>query len=247
MEMADMKIGISGLRGAPEEKYGKILIMGRAQTGKTTVARKLADATGLKLLKTCTTRPKRTPDEDIYHFYTPEEAGQIPQEEKLFHTLAVDGFERWTNRADFLEAGIAVLDPTGAEPAVRLWQAHGYDVTVLYCSEPDETRLSRWIGSTMGSGPDAYDEAVVKFNHRERTEAPMFDELEACIMETGGTDDAGAMTCPNAKPEPRTVYGASCLERVVTSETDMDQFLENFTRRLLDAGGLPGADFPTGK
>ena len=49
--MDDTKIGVNGAGYDPAETYGKILIMGRAQTGKTTVANHLAAITGLKLLK----------------------------------------------------------------------------------------------------------------------------------------------------------------------------------------------------
>lgn len=177
-----MHIGITGGPLSPEEKYGKILILGRAQTGKSTMAQKLSDATGLSVLKTCTTRPRRHPDEDTYHFYAPEDAAAIPEDEKLFRTMAVDGFERWTNRSDFLSAGIAVLDATALVPAVKLWQAQGYRVCVLYLKDDKPIRKTRWMKTMAGDDGSGWDDAILKFEHREAIEAPMFDAMEQDIM-----------------------------------------------------------------
>lgn len=231
--MPDMKIGISGCHGAPETKYGKILIIGRSQSGKTTVAKKLAEMTGLELLKTSTSRPRRTPDEDTYHFYTPEEAAAVPPEQKLFLTMAVDGFERWTDRDDFLRAGIAVLDPTGAAPAVKLWQAQGYRVTILYCGSADEVRRSRWMENFAAGDRSDWDQAVVAFEHREQTEAPMFDRFEKTIQDVqdGLLDNGGDLSAARACGEDR-------MEKAWTCSMDMDAFLPDFLERLSGSGGL---------
>ena len=236
--MDDTKIGVTGAGYDPAAKYGKILIMGRAQTGKTTVANHLAAITGLKLLKTCTTRPRRSPDENTYHFYTPEEAMAIPMKDKFFYTVSVDGFERWTNRSDFLEAGIAILDTVGAEQAVRIWRAQGYNVTLLYCEEPVETRRTRWISSTVRSdSPDAFDAALLNFNHREQIEAPGFDRLEQMIW------TAQALEIDPEQHGRQTVYQADDLVIIQTSKTDMDAFFKNFTNRLIGHGGRPITGF----
>lgn len=233
-----MKIAISGGPGKPEDRYGKILVMGRSQSGKTTIAKKLAEITGMALLKTSTDRPRRTPDEDTYHFYTPEEAAGIPADQKLFSTRAVDGFERWTDRDDFLAAGIAVLDPTGAKPAVRLWQAQGYRVTILYCGEPDETRRTRWMKQFAADDGSDWDQVLAAFEHREATEAPMFDAFEKTIQDIEDAYAADALLYPNASPEHRAAVDEDRLEQVRTSCTDMEEFLRHFLARLSGSGGL---------
>lgn len=234
--------------GAPEHKYGKILVMGRAQAGKTTVAKRLAEETGLVLLKTSTSRPKRSPDEDTYHFYTPKEAAAIPMERKLFHTLAVDGFERWTDRDDFLEAGIAVLDPTAMVQAVRLWQAQGFRVTVLYCGDQKEARRSRWMKDMAGDDGSGWDAAVAAFGHRERTEGPMFDELERNIRYVEEADAADAVLYPNAAAEHRTVAGEDRLELYRSRHGyGPEEFLRDFLGRLASADrqAVPYREFPS--
>lgn len=115
----------------------KILIMGRAHTGKTTLANALAKNYGLRLLKTSTDRPRRFPEEDTYHFYTKEEAAKIPKDEKYFLTTALDEYERWTSKEDILAADVAVLDPIGAD-VVRMWQNQGHSVLLVYTElDPD--------------------------------------------------------------------------------------------------------------
>lgn len=233
----NIKAAVSGGPGKPEDRYGKILVMGRSQSGKTTIAKKLAELTGMILLKTSTDRPKRTPDEDTYHFYTPEEAAAIPADRKLFLTRAVDGFERWTDRDDFLAAGIAVLDPTGAGPAVKLWQAQGYRVAILYCGEPDETRRTRWMKQFAADDGSDWDQTIAAFNHRELTEAPMFDAFEKTIQDIEDAYAADALLYPNASPEHRDAMGEDRLEQVRTSCTDMVEFLSHFLARLSGSGG----------
>lgn len=234
------KIAVSGGAMKPEDKYGKVVIAGRAQTGKTSLAKRLSDETGLIILKTCTTRPKRHPDEDTYHFYDISEAMRIPPEQKLFPTTAVDGFERWTNKSDFLDAGIAVLDPTAVQDAVRLWQSQGYRVAIIYCGLPDEERKARWMKDmAKDDGSDWY-EVLEGFQHREHTEKPMFDQLEAMIRQIEDLGDTDALLYPNAAPEHRTV----CNEDMLLTYRPLDilrqdVIVRNFMARLA-AGGLPG-------
>lgn len=177
------KIATAGAPLTPVEKYGKILIVGRTKTGKTVLARKLSAATGLSVLKTSTSRPRRCPDEADYHFYTPEEAAQIPAEMKQFLTRSVDSYERWADHREFMDAGIAVLDPTALEEAVRLWQSQGCRVTVMYCDEPMTLRQSRWhhdahVNAEKSGRQPSYTEIEAGFAEREKTEAKTFDPLD---------------------------------------------------------------------
>ena len=240
--MGEMHAAVSG-GYTPEERYGKVLIMGRAQTGKTTLTKKLADATGLKLLKTSTTRPKRHPGEDTYHFYTPEEGAAVPMEEKLFHTLAVDGFERWTGRQDFLDAGIAVLDPTAMIPAVQLWQAQGYRVCILYLEEDKGLRRTRWMHEMSAPDGSDWDAAIAAFAHRESVEAPMFDALEKSIEDIRELDAFDAALWPNASPEKRRICGEDLLLTFQSrGRTQPEEFLPGFMGALA-AGARPAGGY----
>lgn len=49
------------------------IIVGRSGSGKTSVVQELCKYYGLKQVKTTTTRPRRFPEEDSYHFLSPED------------------------------------------------------------------------------------------------------------------------------------------------------------------------------
>ena len=234
---------------APEHRYGKFLVMGRAQAGKTTIAKLLSEATGLALLKTSTSRPRRAPGEDTYHFYTPEEAAAVPMERKLFHTLAVDGFERWTDRDDFLDAGVAVLDPTAMVPAIRFWQAQGFRVALIYCGDPIETRRSRWMKDMAGDDGKGWDDAIVRFNHREKTEGPMFDALEKRIKDLSDQAMTDAMLYPNLQFENGSIADEDWFEPYLSRhDYGPAEFVPDFLSRLAYLDGtadLGYREFPS--
>ena len=49
------------------------IIVGRSGSGKSSIVQELCDSCGLKQVKTTTTRPRRFPEEDSYHFVSQEE------------------------------------------------------------------------------------------------------------------------------------------------------------------------------
>lgn len=49
------------------------IIAGRSGSGKTSVVQELCSSCGLKPVKTTTTRPRRFPEEDAYHFISQDE------------------------------------------------------------------------------------------------------------------------------------------------------------------------------
>ena len=49
------------------------IIAGRSGSGKTSVVQELCSSCGLKPVKTTTTRPRRFPEEDAYHFISQNE------------------------------------------------------------------------------------------------------------------------------------------------------------------------------
>lgn len=202
----------------------RILVAGRTQTGKTQLAKLLSERTGLPVLKTSTTRPKRTPDEDCYHFYSESEAEQIPDSQKLFLTHALDGHARWTDRDDFLGAGIAILDPTGLGGAVKLWQETGDRVAIVYVSSGITDRWCRFMRSVQKT----HEEAVQDFCERESIEGPMFTafETEALKASVSGT----------------TMHGAQFLEILDNDgETPLESMAERICSKLGYAGAPQGA------
>lgn len=158
----------------------KIIIAGRAGSGKSKLAQYLANQLGLTVLKTCTNRPKRFENEDIYHFYTAEQAAAVPQYKKLYLTNALDGYERWTNEHDLLAADICVLDGMGFGPATRLFQTAGHRVVLIYADVPEGRRRMAYVSSRVSHGKTK-DEAIAEFEYRNKTENDMFGAIELNI------------------------------------------------------------------
>lgn len=152
----------------------KIIIAGRTQTGKTTFANKLAEKFGLTVLKTCTTRPKRSPNEDTYHFYTQEEYEAIPLSERFTETTGLDGYSRWTNRADAIQADIAILDPIGIPLMTNLWHKYGHKVILIYISVQKDLRAYKAIYETKIAPSD--------FDVRDKKEDDLFTSMESRLQ-----------------------------------------------------------------
>lgn len=207
----------------------KIIIAGRTRSGKDEMARQIADSCGLKILKTCTNRPRRFPDEDGYHFYTREQAEAIPREEKLFLTEALDGYERWTNRADLLEADIAILDFMGVAQAVRLYQSYGHSVSVIYVQASLDDRRAGAIQAAVAHGTNI-EKAARDFEDRDRTESHMFDIEEQRFDAELAREEAEAILYPNFIYEAKRFFGEDWFYRYINDfkPATMDDFIRHF-------------------
>lgn len=83
-----------------------ILITGRSGTGKDYLAKKL-EANGLKQLKSYTTRPRRTPDEDTHRFIDKDSEG-------IFQKVAktkIGEYTYFATREQVEEADVYIIDP----------------------------------------------------------------------------------------------------------------------------------------
>ena len=88
----------------------KFLIVGRAGVGKDTLAQELESVYDMKQLKSYTTRPRRTPDENTHVFITPEEAAAFT--ERAAETV-INGYEYFATRQQVLEHDVYIVDPNG--------------------------------------------------------------------------------------------------------------------------------------
>lgn len=220
----------------------KIVIVGRGHTGKNRLAKAIADHFGLTVLKTSTDRPKRWPEEDTYRFYTKEESAAIPMEDKLLYTEAVDGHGRWADKQALLDADIAILDPSGAVQAVRIWQANGHGAKTIYVIADAAERKASWIRDIAENGGDEA-AAAAGFDERERIEAPAFDGIEDMIRKEEDLASADALLYPNAcGRKPLVLFNADETE-VWTNGFDpirMEEFAGRIGRGLLQWGKRAG-------
>ena len=152
----------------------KIILAGRTQSGKTTLANYLKNELGLQVLKTHTTRPKRYPEESGYYFHAEEEAELI--REKFLLTTGLDRYQRWTTRPAFLQADLAILDRHGMKEAITCWHTAGHKVLLIYV---DAGANERGMAATACAKSEEERAAIQSgFQYRDACEHAVFTRLE---------------------------------------------------------------------
>lgn len=90
----------------------KYLIAGRTGTGKDTIKEFLEHSYNWKFVKSYTTRPRRSPDEDTHIFLTEEEAAKIEDKDKAAKTV-INGYQYFATKQQIEEADAYIIDPVG--------------------------------------------------------------------------------------------------------------------------------------
>lgn len=148
----------------------KFVIIGRTATGKTMLAKGLAQ-NGLTLLKTRTTRPRRGPDDDGYVFLTAQEAAAIPQDEKLLFN-AIGPHEYFTTLEDLKAADICILDPTGYRDLLSILPEESVHLIHTTCADMNAQKAA-----ALARAADPVAEEAV-FNQRQMDENDLFSKFE---------------------------------------------------------------------
>lgn len=92
----------------------KIILIGESGSGKDTISDYLKNTYNLKPLKSYTTRPKRTSDEDTHTFITLEEYKQIDDKDKIAETFFNNNYYCATiNQLN--ESDIYIVDKQGLD------------------------------------------------------------------------------------------------------------------------------------
>mgnify|MGYP000868297774 FL=1 len=86
------------------------LIVGRSGTGKSTLEEKLCKDYNLKSIKSYSTRPKRSPDEDSHIFINPSDVDKYPN--KIATTTINNNFY-FATKEQLDESQLYVIDPIG--------------------------------------------------------------------------------------------------------------------------------------
>lgn len=169
----------------------KYLIIGRTASGKDTLAKMLRADYGMTLVKSSTTRPKRSDDEDTHIFVTAEEAAA--ETHKVAQT-EIDGHEYYATYKTVNEADIYVIDPEGARELSH--NMPHVDFHIVYLSASPEAREKHFIErACAGDGSLTEDEARELFRARDAAEDKRFSAFEGCIatnakLETWGFGDS---------------------------------------------------------
>ena len=75
----------------------RLLIIGRTASGKDTLADALRHAYGMTFVKSCTTRPRRTPDEDTHVFLTEQQAEPLVRDAVAYTRIGDYIYFRWSS------------------------------------------------------------------------------------------------------------------------------------------------------
>lgn len=95
----------------------RLLVIGRTASGKDTLADALRWELGLTFVKSCTTRPKRTPDEDTHVFLTEAQAGPLLGGAVAY--TRIGDYSYFTTAKQVMEADGYVIDPIGMRMLCR--------------------------------------------------------------------------------------------------------------------------------
>lgn len=145
-----------------------IVIVGRSGVGKDTLAKAIAKGTddAFKILKTYTTRPKRTPSEDSHIFISPDDVEKIKG--KVLVT-EIDGYTYFTTLQDLKDCEICILDPKGLSELSSIY----HDIIDVIYVRASEDNVIRKITERS----DNNDELGVYMRRRD-DEDKMLAEIE---------------------------------------------------------------------
>ena len=168
----------------PEENKTKlkILIAGRTASGKDYLAKELTNK-GLTQLKSHTTRPKRSANEDNHTFITEAEYKLLDWAGVIAHT-EINGHKYFATKKDLLNSEVYIVDINGIKQLLK--NMPDTPMIVVYVRANEKDRKEQFI---KRSGL-AEDIAEKEFNERNESETKQFDEFEK-LLETGNLSSIG--------------------------------------------------------
>lgn len=89
----------------------RLLIIGRTASGKDTLADALRRSCGMTFVKSCTTRPRRTPDEDTHVFLTEQQTEPLARDAVAY--TRIGDYIYFTTAQQVMETEGYVIDPIG--------------------------------------------------------------------------------------------------------------------------------------
>lgn len=154
------------------------LIMGRTGAGKDYLASKLRDA-GLKTVKSYTTRPRRSLDEDTHIFITKDEAKTYT--DRVAETV-INGYEYFATREQVKQSDIYIIDPIGVETLVKTMPETTFHV--IYVIADDMERRIHAV--SRATDKIAEEQVFDKRNESENEQFTAFEDKLLAMQENNG-------------------------------------------------------------
>ena len=151
----------------------KFLIVGRSGSGKDALAAAL-EKKGLKKVKTYTTRPRRRPDENGYHFVNASEVEKIDR----FAETTVNGYLYFADRKAVEEGDMIIVDPHGVYDILEAMPDTAFGV-IYICRDTDTAKA---FALNRAADPEK-EEAVWKARTERENEDFSRFESEICSDE----------------------------------------------------------------
>lgn len=149
----------------------RLLIIGRTASGKDTLADALRRACGMTFVKSCTTRPRRTPDEDTHVFLTTRQAEQLVRDAVAY--TRIGDYIYFTTAQQVMETEGYVIDPIGMSMLCTNMPNTQFVIAYVHADDAQRRRHALLRG-------DATREAAA-FAKRDASEDAEFDGFERDI------------------------------------------------------------------
>lgn len=163
-----------------EVTHNLYCIVGMSGSGKTTLADRLCqEYPGTHSVVSCTTRPKRTPDENDYHFLSDSEY----EAADLVQHASFAGYKYGATRDELNQSSWFVVCPEGIPELYENYPER--DVVVIYLETSPEVRYQRMIA--RGDTPEA---AQARIDHDEKSFGTIEDDSEVVYIDGNRDMDA---------------------------------------------------------
>ena len=124
------------------KEHAIILVVGKTGSGKSSLIKKLCERTGLKMLLSYTTRPKRSDTDTDHTFVTTEEYLRAKANDEVAIDTEIAGNYYYATIGQLYESDIYTINPKALERLLTLNLPNIRFITV-YISCPDEIREAR--------------------------------------------------------------------------------------------------------
>lgn len=144
------------------------LIIGRSGTGKSTIEKKLCDTYNVKTIKSYTTRPPRSLDDDTHIFIKDEEYDNF---EPKIATTTINGVRYFATLDQFNESKIYVIDPKGLYELIENMPDKQFNILYLNINKTQHQ-------AQLKNRRKNSDETIESQNKRLESENKQFTEFE---------------------------------------------------------------------